>query len=94
MKLARQVAVGLDQAVDVIVRETARPQVDVAVVEARLAVSAWKSIGVMVRTMFATARDRGPHRGGYLHAVDQFAVFIKEEQVRIESLLKEAGLIK
>ena len=52
------------------------------------------AIGMMVKS--AAWQDILKERGwvdSYMPS-DQFAVFIKEEQVRIESLLKEAGLIK
>ena len=52
------------------------------------------AIGMMVKS--AAWQDILKERGwvdSYMPS-DQFAAFIKEEQVRIESLLKEAGLIK
>jgi putative tricarboxylic transport membrane protein len=52
------------------------------------------AIGMMVKS--AAWQEILKERGwvdSYMPS-DQFAVFIKEEQVRIESLLKEAGLIK
>ena len=55
-QLAGQVAVGLDQAVDVLAAQAARPQVDEAVVAARpSAWSGWKSTGVIVRIRFLHA---------------------------------------
>ncbi len=54
-QLARQVAVRLDQPVDVLAAQAARPQVDEAVLLCRpSAWSAWKSTGVIVTIRFFT----------------------------------------